>query len=181
MATRNHRRPRRRGRFGFLYKLLSFVLILAAIVAGCIVFFRVEEIIVAGSTVYSNEEIIAASGVEQGDNLFLVGVVQTSRKISEQLPYIDDINIRWNLPDALIITVTECNPVAVLKGDGGTWWVIDSAGKLLEQGGSELAVQYPQITGLTALMPQTGGALAVSMEESTKLSSLKKLQYQQLL
>ena len=39
MAARRNRRGRRnRGRFGALYKLLSAVLILAAIVLGCVVF-----------------------------------------------------------------------------------------------------------------------------------------------
>ncbi|MGN1002195.1 MAG: cell division protein FtsQ/DivIB [Oscillospiraceae bacterium] len=175
MAARRSRRRRRRGRFGFLYKLLSVVLILIALVAGCIVFFRVDEITISGSTVYTDEEIIAAAGVERGDNLFLVGRVQTARKIRSQLPYIDTVNLRWALPDTLVITVTECTAAGALKGDDGTWWVVDRTCKLLEQGGSTLARQYPEITGLTPLMPSAGAGLAVSMEESTKLDSLKQL------
>lgn len=175
MAARRSRRRRRRGRFGFLYKLLSVILILTAIVAGCIVFFRVEEITISGSTVYTEEEIIAAAGVETGDNLFLVSRVRSARKICTLLPYIDTANLRWALPDGLVITVTECVPVGVLKGENGTWWVIDDACKLLESGGSELAGQYPQISGLTALMPSAGSTLTVSVEESAKLDSLKQL------
>ena len=68
MAARRKRRGRRRrGRFGILYKVLSFFLILAAIVTGCIVFFRVNEIVVVGETRYSETEIIAATGVELGE------------------------------------------------------------------------------------------------------------------
>lgn len=175
MAARRSRRRRRRGRFGFLYKLLSIVLILAAIVAGCIVFFRVEKITIVGSTVYTDEEIIAAAEVNPGDNLFLVGTVQTGRKITSRLPYIDTASLNRALPDTLVITVTECTPAGVLKGEEGAWWVVDQACKLLEQGGSELTRQYPQITGLTALMPAAGSKLAVSVEESAKLDSLKQL------
>lgn len=175
MAARRGRRRRRRGRFGFLYKLLSLVLILAALIAGCIVFFRVEKITIAGSTVYTDEEIIAAAGVEIGDNLFLVGRVQTSGKIRRQLPYIDTVNVRWALPDTLVVNVTECTPVGALEGDDGTWWVIDASCKLLERGGSELTRQYPRISGLTALMPAEGSGLAVSVEETAKLDTLKQL------
>lgn len=175
MATRHSRRRRRRGRFSFLYKLLSFVLILAAIAAGCIVFFRVENVTVAGSAAYTEEEILAAAGVERGDNLFLIGTVQTGRRIAEQLPYIDTVNMDRILPDTLVITVTECVPAGVLQGEEGTWWVVDKACKLLEQGGSGLAGQYPEITGLTPLMPAAGSALAVSVEESAKLDALKQL------
>lgn len=175
MAARRSRRRRRRGRFGFLYKLLSLVLILAAVVAGCIVFFRVETITVVGSTVYTDEEIIAAAGVKPGDNLFLVGKVQVGRKITDQLPYIDTVKPSRVLPSTLIIAVTERTPVGVLEGEDGTWWVIDASCHLLEQGGSELTRKYPRISGLTALMPKAGGELAVSVEESAKLSSLKQL------
>lgn len=175
MAARNSRRRRRRGRFSFLYKMLSIVLILGAIVAGCIVFFRVEEITIMGSTVYTDEEIIAAAGLEAGDNLFLVRKVQIGRKIVNQLPYINNVNLRRVLPNTLIITVTECIPVGVLEGEEGTWWVVDSKCKLLEQGGSELTRQYPAITGLTPLMPSEGNQLAVSVEESTKLDTLKQI------
>ena len=43
MAARKNNRGRRRnrGRFGFLYVLLSFILIVAAILVGSMVFFRV--------------------------------------------------------------------------------------------------------------------------------------------
>jgi len=175
MAARNGRRPRRRGRFGFLYKVLSFVLILGAIIGGCIVFFRVEQIDVVGSTVYTDQEIIAASEVELDDNLFLINHVTTGRKILAQLPYIKEVNPRLALPSTLILTVTECTPVAVVDGGDGAWWVIDSSGKLLEKGGTDLARQYPQITGLEPLKPSEGGRLAVAVEESTKLNSLKQI------
>lgn len=175
MAARSSRNQYRRGRFGFLYKVLSILLILAAVVGGCIVFFRVEEIRIEGSTVYSDEEIIAAAGVEQGDNLFLIRRVQIGRKIINQLPYIAEVNPRSVLPSTLVITVTECTAAGALKGEDGTWWVLDSSCKLLEQGGNELTKQYPTVTGLTALMPSEGAKLAVPAEESTKLDSLKEL------
>ena len=45
MAVRRNRRSRRRnrGRFGFLYKLLSTLVICAAILLGCVVFFPGEH------------------------------------------------------------------------------------------------------------------------------------------
>ena len=72
MAARRNRRRRRRdrGRFGVLYKLLSILLIFAAILVGCIIFFRVNTMVVTGNSRYTQEEIIAAAGVEPGDNLF---------------------------------------------------------------------------------------------------------------
>ena len=67
MAARRNRRGRRRnrGRFGFLYKLLSFLLIFAAILVGCVVFFRVDNIEVEGNSRYSAGQIIEAAEVEK--------------------------------------------------------------------------------------------------------------------
>ena len=175
MAARGSKYRRRRGRFGVLYKLLSVLLILAAIIAGCIVFFRVEEITVTGSTTYTEQQIIDAAGVEMEDNLFLVQKVPTGRKILNALPYIKDVNIRRALPNGLLITVNECIPVAALEGEGDSWWILDSSAKLLEQGDDTLAEPYMKISGLTALMPSAGGKMAVSVEESTKLDSMKAI------
>ena len=46
MAARRNRRGRRRnrGRFSALYKLLSVLIIFAAILMGCVVFFRVNTV-----------------------------------------------------------------------------------------------------------------------------------------
>ena len=175
MAARGSKYRRRRGRFGVLYKLLSVLLILAAIVAGCIVFFRVEKIAVTGSTTYTEQQIIDASGVELEDNLFLVQRVPTGRKILNALPYIKTVNLRRALPNGLEITVTECVPVAALAGEEDSWWILDSSGKLLEQGDEALALPYMKVSGLTALMPSPGGRVAVSVEEATKLDSLKQI------
>lgn len=175
MAARRRRSRRRRGRFGVLYKLLSVLLILAAIVAGSIVFFRVEEITVTGGVVYTEQQIIDASGIELGDNLILIQRVPTGRKILGTLPYIKDVNIRRTLPNGLHITVNECTPVAALEGEEDAWWIMDGSTKLLEQGNEELAGSYLKITGLTPLKPSAGGRLAVSVEESAKLDSLKEI------
>ena len=172
MAARRKRRRRRRGRFGFLYKLLSVVLILCAIIGGSIIFFRVEEITVTGNTVYTSDEVIAASGVELGDNLFLLNQIQSSRQILEQLPYISDVNLRRSLPNALTISVTECIPAGVVEAQDGTCWIIDTRGKLLEQ---TEAGQGRRITGLTPLLPQAGKPVELPEEQIERLERLKLL------
>lgn len=174
MAARRDRRRRRRsrGRFGFLYKLLSVLLIAAAILAGCVVFFRVDEVIVVGQSRYTQEEIVAASGVEQGDNLFLINKIQLVEQVLTRLPYVDELTISRKLPDTLVLTVTECVPVAVIQANGA-YWLMDAKCKLLEQGDISLAQGQAQILGLTPLGPTVGVGLAA--EEEQKLSSLRAL------
>ena len=173
MAARrsNKRKRRNRGRFGFLYKFLSIVIILVVVAAGCVVFFRVEDITVVGQSKYTQQEIIGASGIELGDNLFLINCVQVGRKIATDLPYVDEVQPRRAYPDGVVITVTECVPAAVVQGGEG-WWIIDARGKLLEQVASPQQGGAAKVTGLTALLPVASKKLAVEAAESIRLESL---------
>lgn len=175
MAARHTGRRRRRGGSGILFKLLSFFVILAALIIGCIIFFRVDEIRVVGSDYYSDEQIIAASGVEKGDNLFLIQKVPTARRILRQLPYVKSVRPYWQLPDTQIFQVVDCTPAAIIQGQDGTWWLMDEDGKLLERGGEDWIGQYAQVKGLTPLMPSVGENIAVSVEENGKRLALKEI------
>lgn len=176
MAARKkrNRQRRRRGRFGGLYKLLSFLVIFAALVAGCVVFFRVDRVTVSGNSRYTVQEIIAASGVEQGDNLFLANKPQIARAITRKLPYIEAVTPVKVLPDTLELRVTESRAVAVLEGEEGRW-LLNAGGKLVENGGADLGEGLPLVTGLHPVTPNLGGRLTVELEEQVRLDGLKGL------
>ena len=176
MAARRNRRRRRRnrGRFGGLYKLLSVLLICAAIVAGCIVFFRVNVIVVEGNVRYTSEEIISVTGVQQGDNLITLNRYQLANDIYRELPYISAARVYRRLPDTLIIEVTESAAVAAIQKDG-EWWLLDAQCKLLERGDSSIAQGIAEVRGLTPLAPAPGTPLAVAEESKSKLDSLTQL------
>ena len=175
MAARRSRKGRRRnrGRFGGLYKLLSILLILAAIILGCVVFFRVNTMLVEGNSRYTAEEVIAASGVQQGDNLFALNKSHMISQILTRLPYVDDLSIQRKLPDTLVFYVTESVPVAWVES-GGTCWLLDHRCKILEAGDSSLTENLPQVMGLTPLDPSVGGRLTVAPEEQNKLDRLRE-------
>lgn len=173
-AARKHNRRRSRARFSGLYKLLSAVLILAAVVVSCVVFFRVNHIEVSGNTRYTDEEIIAVSGVTLKSNLVTVGCQRAANNLLGQLPYIDQVSVRRKLPDTVAITVHETTAAGVLVGEG-SWWLINAGGKLLEQTTSAATGGLCVIRGLTPVAPAVGTLLTVSGEESAKLSALTAL------
>ena len=83
---RKSNRRRRRGRFGFLYRILSVLAICAAIVAALTLFFKVDTIRMSGANRYSKQEIVDASGVKVGDNLFLLNKFDMAQRILKKLP-----------------------------------------------------------------------------------------------
>lgn len=114
-ARHNRKRKRRRSRFGVLFKLLCLVALAAAITFGATVFFQVETIAVTGNSRYTQEEVIAASGVQIGDNLFRMNKKQISQQILYQLPYVESVSIQRGLPSTITFQVTEWDAVAQVE------------------------------------------------------------------
>lgn len=168
MAPRKRRRPSRRpyrrrryhgrGRLTVVTRFLSFLVICSAIAAALILFFKTQKFVVSGNQRYTEQQIIDSTGVEYGDNMFLLNKYAISGQITSQLPYIETVSIRRSLPDTLIISVEECEAVAAIVQDGAGW-LLSSGGKLLEQLTVTQAAQYPQITGVELLMPSEGGTM----------------------
>lgn len=175
MARRKHTKRRRgRGGFGFLYKLLSVLLICGAILTAMTLFFRVDSIVVTGQKRYTEEEIRAASGVEPGSNMYLLNKYDIVRSITRELPYIEDIRVNRKLPDTLLIEVHESGRPFALVQDGSAW-LISAGGKIVEQLPEEEAGQYGLISGCQLLAPSVGTTLALATEYATQQSSLLDL------
>ena len=192
----NRKRKRRRSRLGLLFKLLCLAALLAALTFGATVFFQVETIAVTGNSRYTQEEIIAASGVQTGDNLFRMNKGQISQQILRQLPYVESVSILRGLPSTITFQVTEWNAVAQVEvydpgqtqtgqdGDDAEEaeeeeplaaareaWLISVGGKLLEPVSAQHTAPI-SVTGLTALVPQAGSMLAVPQDQQGKLTAL---------
>ena len=157
---RGSARRRRRGGSGFLYKLLSVLLICGCLVAAITLFFRVDTVVITGEKRYTEAEIREVSGVKDGDNLFLLNKYQVIRNIAEALPYVEleETRVQRKLPDTLLIEIKEC-------GDPG--------GKIVEQ--RNTVGDYPTIDGCRLLAPSVGTLIALDTENDTRRQSLLEL------
>ncbi len=154
---RSHRRRRRRGRFSGLYKLLSVLLVIAAVAAACVVFFRVHTVEVSGNVRYTAQEVEAASGIQRGSNLIALSKRRIISSIRTSLPYVESVSVRRILPDRVLLSVTERVAAASVESSGGRW-LISSKGKVLEEDDGRSVVS---VTGLQAVAPYAGGTLQV--------------------
>ncbi len=163
---RRHRsRRRRRGRFSGLYRFFAVVAVVAAVIAACVIFFRVNEVTVQGNSRYTAEEVVEASGVEIGDNLVALSKSKIASTIRMKLPYVESVSIRRRLPDTVELTVRERVAVASVESSSGRW-LISSQGKILEEAGAHDVVK---IIGLKAQAPYAGGTIQVSEEDRNTL------------
>lgn len=157
-----------------LFAPLSFLIICAALVFGMSVFFRVNGIEVEGNSLYSNEEIIEASGIEQGDNLFFINRFTAISRIFSKLPYVEKAVINRSLPNKLVIVVSESRAIACISAEDGTW-AIDRGCKLLSKVSGDEMRGLIRIEGLTPIAPEAGQIIAPGEAESPKVHYLSAI------
>ena len=169
---RRHKPPRRRrGRFRLFYKFLSILMVTAAVILACVVFFKINSIEVVGNVRYTAQEIVDASGIQIGDNLMVLPRSRISAAIRAQLPYVEGVTIQRVPPDGVVLRVTERVAAASVDSAEGRW-LITTQGKLLEPdvGGARL-----EVSGLTVLAPYAGGMVQVAEEDADTLRYVLEL------
>jgi len=173
-ARKKRYRRHRRGRFGFLIKILTILAVCAAVVAALTLFFKVNVITVSGESHYTQQEILDASGVKTGDNLFLLNKFEVANRLVDQLPYIEEVRINRALPDQLLITVRECSATFAVE-QNGTDWLISTGGKIVDSCDPAQAGGSPEIDGCELLAPSVGSQLAFSTQNKAQETSLLAL------
>lgn len=124
-------RKRRKKRNRIIAALVVIVAVIGVTVALMLtVFFNVKEIKIIGSSVYSEEQIIYASGIMNGDNLLKMSVEDIEIRIEESLPYIKDATVKKKFPDKVGIEVTPATEKYTLEMQDGMY-VCDEEYKIL--------------------------------------------------
>ena len=114
-------------------KLLIMAALVAAVVFGVAIFFKVGRIEVQGNTIYASDKIIEASGLELGDNLLTVSRATVGGNVKAALPYVDQVSVGRVLPDTVVISVKESQLAFAAATDTNTVWLISPSGKALER------------------------------------------------
>ena len=122
-----YKKPRKRSVSG---AILTFAVVVIAIVFLMSVFLRISDISVEGNEHYTDDEIIKAIDIEQGDNLFFFDRFAAISRVFAKLPYVEEVSLERQLPNKVIITVQECKALAYIAvGDEN--WTIDRSCKVL--------------------------------------------------
>ncbi|MBQ8786498.1 MAG: FtsQ-type POTRA domain-containing protein [Oscillospiraceae bacterium] len=121
---------RRRGNMNLHYSLIAFIVLVIFVILSLTVFFNIETADIIGSSIYSAEEIIAASGIEGGDNMIRKNMGRAEKKITSQLIYIEEAQITRKLPSSIEILITPCIETASLETEDG-YLIVSESGKIL--------------------------------------------------
>ena len=145
--------PQAFNRNRFFMQMVTVMAVVIALVMGLSVFFKVENVTVSGAEVYSAWAVRDASGIQTGDNLLTFSHARAGAKIKATLPYVKTVRFGIKLPDTVNIIIEEEDVVYSIKSQDGTWWLMTSSGRMVEQSNSTNAAKYTQILGVTVTDP----------------------------
>lgn len=156
---------------------LMFVVIIVAIIFVMSVFFRVSDIRVTGNTHYTDEEIIRAIDIEEGDNLFFFDRFAAISRVFAKLPYIEEVTVLRKLPDMVTIEVTESTALAYIRL-GDEKWTMDHNCKVLGKAADNETGQLVQVNGINPGTLLIGEQLTTSDGNAGEVEYLAEILYQ---
>jgi cell division protein FtsQ len=140
VGKNENKRSKKRSKRRKKHYLLRFIILIAA-AAGLYAFlvssvFSIDRIVIEGNTLISDDEIIAMSGVAEGDNMFKA----TNHKVKSALAenqYIADVKVKRTLPNIYTIVLTERLPVIAIQNNG-KYIILDEEGYAVDEADSTM-------------------------------------------
>lgn len=137
-------------------KLLIMAALVAAVVFGVAIFFKVGRIEVQGNTIYASDKIIEASGLELGDQSAYCEPGDRRRQCESGAAVCRPGERRAGA-SGHGRHFRQGKPACLCRCDGHQYRLADQpSGKALERIDASLQEQYPQIIGVTLNNPTAG-------------------------
>lgn len=113
-----------------LYISMFVIIVAAAAALSFTIIFKTNNIEVEGETPYTAEQIIEASGLHNGENIFLSRKKAAAKNIVDAFPYIESAEVTFKIPGTQVIKVEGAIPSYEVSINGG-YVVISSKGRVL--------------------------------------------------
>lgn len=122
----------RRRRLKIFFTFFVIFLLALSVVLCFTVFFPIANLNAKGSKIYTESQIVKASGVLMGDNLLATAEGTVLKRLKATLPYIESIELERNLPDSLTIKVKDAGEYACYY-DGKSYYTVSHTGWVLKK------------------------------------------------
>lgn len=146
----------------------SIMLVIVLIVLSLTVFFPISSIKVSGGdNRYSKEQIIEATGIKVGENIWMSGA-DAEEKLTQKLPYIYSADIERKFPSSVVIKIKMATPKTCYKDNKNLLLLCDSNNKVLEVL-KKTPDNVPLILGMDIKNTKAGAVVQFNNEEKQKI------------
>lgn len=169
------RKRKRRSRF-FNSKSLLIIFVLLIIVTGVIFvttsdLFNIASIEVLNNQISNKEEIIARSGILEGENIYSFSASKAEKAI-EDINVIKSANIHRKFPNTIVIDIEERSPFFILQ-QSGLYYDVDEDGNVLSSSKTLTRYDVPIVTGISIKDIEEG--MNVYIDDDIKIQTLKQV------
>ena len=145
-ARNEHKHIKRR----ISYVVIGFVVCIAFLSVCFGVLFKVDEITVRGTGLYSTEEVISKAGIEVGQTLYSIDKKKVEQNIKLNFPYIKNVYIDRQIPSTVELILYDDVPLFYIQ-TGGEYFLLSDTFRVLERtyDFQSFLTKYPQIKKLS--------------------------------
>lgn len=156
-------------------KIMIMAAVILAVIVSMVIFFRVRTVEVEGNRYYSAQEIIDAASIMDGDNLLTLSRGEIAGNVIAKLPYIKNVRVTRQLPDSVVLRVTEYESTYSVQDTNGDFYLITAAGKVTEQLGEREARSHIVVEELTINPPTVGEVITLTYAEGKEADAKARL------
>lgn len=156
-------------------RILIMGAVILAVIVSMIIFFRVRSVEVTGNHYYSAQEIIDAASIMDGDNLLTLSRGEIAGNVIAKLPYIKNVRVTRQLPDSVVLRVTEYESTYAVQDTNGDYYLITAAGKVTEQLDEREAKSHIVVEELTIHPPTIGEVITLTYAEGKEAEAQSRL------
>ncbi len=158
-------RKRKRRRNLILTLILTLLIFIVGIVLCLTVFFHVSAVTVTGDELYSSQEVIEASGITIGENMFLMNAKKVAKSIEQTLPYVESVQVKRSPSGEIKLVLTAAKAGAALEREG-SFLLLSDKGKLLEENVTSLNDGVVLISGVEIKNAVVGTPVEFAAEDT---------------
>ena len=130
--TRERKRRKRLSAYIVYYIIFGILAVVIITVLSTTVLFNLSKYRITGDTVYTEQQIIDATGVNVGDNLILMDAGAVKDRLIAALPYVDKVEVSRNIfTCALEIKLNPATAVANIKKND-RYYLVSENGRIMD-------------------------------------------------
>ena len=138
------------------YTAIIAVVLIVGVVLSLTVLFKAQNYEVTGTERYDQNAIVAATGINSGQNIFLAPKRLAEKRIKKEFPYIEEAHVGFRIPDTITINVEEAVEGYLVKLSDTDYLVISTKGRILDSIHDPSQYDLPTFVGPTPTSGEIG-------------------------
>lgn len=152
-------KPRRKQNFALYYIGFFILIVIVLVIMANTVLFKLSSVEINGGMPYTEEQLLAAGGIAQGQNLLHVDTKAAEEGILKAFIDVDSVTVLKGFPSSIVISLTKAEPYANINLLG-KYAVISKSGRILSTGNAAPSDGLVTIIGIKTTAVSAGEMIA---------------------